>query len=139
MKINSFKEKRIEGYMPKSIAVLIGKKNERHEAMENITGYLDERYKGELDFVVVENKSFDVRFLHGLHVNLLQVSERNDDLIDWVMDEMEKFKIPIFSIAVKNDEKPYYPDIVINSELENPPEIVRQLKENLSAQWRAYQ
>lgn len=139
MKINNFKEKRISGYIPKSMIVLIGKKNNHHESMENVTGYLDERYKGELDFVVVENKSFDIRFLHGLHVNLMQVGETNDDLIDWVMDEMDKFKIPIFSITVKNDEKTYYPHIVIKSELENKLEIVKQLKDNLSAQWRAYQ
>lgn len=139
MKTVHFKSARISGDNPKSVTVLIGKRNERHELIENRTGYLDERYKGEIYFVVIENKTFDVRFLHGIAIHLMQTGERNDDLINWVMDELDKFKIPIFSITVKNDEKPYYPDVLISTEESSNPEIVEILKTNLAAQWRAFQ
>jgi hypothetical protein len=139
MKTSDFKNARVSGYVPKSITVLIGEKNANHIALENRKGYLDERYKGEIYFVVIENKTFDVRFLHGISIHLMQTGERNDDLINWVMDELDKFSIPIFSITVKNDEKPYYPDVLISSVETSNPEIVKELKTNLAAQWRAFQ
>lgn len=135
MKINELKELRLKGYLPKSMTVLIGKKSKAIEGIEDLLA----KCGGKADIIVIENKYFDIRFLHGLSVHLMQIGLLKNDLFDWVMDEMEKFNIDIFSITVKNEEKSYFPYVLINNESDNDAHIVGKLKTNLSAQWRVFQ